>query len=50
MADNKKCSTPSTSKQQGTEVQDVHDVEKLDQNELGKSEMIQLLTNEYKYD
>ena len=49
MADNKKCSTPSTSKQIETKEQDVYDVEKFVRTEIRKSEVIPDLNAEYKY-
>ena len=49
MADNKKFSTPSTSKQIETKEQDVYDVEKFVRTELKKSEVLPDLNAEYKY-
>ena len=43
------CSTPSTSKQVESEVQDVNDVEKNVQIEQRNLEVIQQLTNDNKY-
>ena len=49
MTFNRKCSAPSTSKQIGSKVQDVYDVEKLVKTELKKAGLNSEPTNKDKY-
>ena len=49
MADDRKRSAPSTSKQTESEVPDVNNTEDYVQSERRKSEIISDSTNEYKY-